>query len=56
MKIERRNIYCSTHTILFFFGLLLFSCNTESNTSKKQIPIEIKKRDFKNDLSITDKY
>ena len=40
----------------FVMLLILFSCNTESKTSKKQIPGDNQKRDFKNDLSIIDNY
>ena len=49
-------INLTNFSYLILFTLILFSCNTESDTSKKQNPGDNEKRDFKNDLSITDNY
>ena len=54
MRINRRMF--DRQNFGFVMLLILFSCNTESKTSKKQIPGDNQKRDFKNDLSIIDNY
>ena len=51
MRINRTN-----YSYLILFTLILFSCNPELETSKKQNPGDNEKRDFKNDLSLTDNY
>ena len=56
MRLNRRMFDRKNFGFVMLLVLILFSCNTESKTSKKQIPGDNQKRNFKNDLSIIDNY